>query len=211
MNSVLRLALHCVFPVALFLAALPADAHPSPSSMGGDHRHHLAQPSPQALSPAHRYFTDVILVNQDGEPMRLYSDLLQGKVVVVNAFFTRCEASCPAIIGTLTLIQQWLGDRLGREVYLISVSVDPETDTPERLKTYAQELKADPGWYFLTGTKQNVHWALSKLGHDVEDPENHRNVLIIGNEPTGLWKKALGVASPQALIQIIESVLNDRG
>jgi len=166
------------------------------------------RPDPAA---AEHYFTDVTLINQNGRPMKLYSDLLKGKVVVVNAFFTSCKDTCPVMASSLAAIQDWLGDRLGKDVYLISMSVDPETDTPARLKEYAERFKARPGWFFLTGKKQNMDLALRKLGQYVEVREDHLNVMMIGNVPTGLWKKAMGLAKPADLIKVVESVVNDQG
>jgi protein SCO1/2 len=169
------------------------------------------QEAPALLSPAHQYFSDVILVNQDEEEMRFYSDLLHGKVVVINVFFTSCQGSCPVMMATFASLQEWLGERLGTEVRLLSVSVDPQTDTPAKLKAYAERLKARPGWYFLTGEKGQVERALYKLGQYVEHKDDHSNLIIIGNETTGLWKKALGLASTQDIIKVVESVLYDRG
>ncbi len=161
-------------------------------------------------NPAHNYFTDVQLVNQNGQKMRLYSDLLQGKVVVINSFFATCTGSCLPLSRNLQKVQQALGDRLGKEVHIISISVDPEVDTPPRLKEYAKKLQAGPGWHFLTGEKQNVDLALKKLGQFVNDKEAHLNVFIIGNERTGLWKKAFGLAQSDELVKVVESVLNDK-
>lgn len=158
---------------------------------------------------ARQYFTDVVLLNQNGKPMRFYSDLLQGKVVIINAFFTSCTSVCPPMNRNLEHIQSWLGDRLERKVRLISLSVDPERDTPERLHEYSRRFHARPGWYFLTGEKKNIELALLKIGQRVAAPDDHTNIIIIGNEPTGLWKKAFGLASPQELIRVVESVLND--
>jgi protein SCO1 len=94
-------------------------------------------------------------------------------------------------------------------VYLISISVDPETDTAPALKSYARRFKAKRGWFFLTGKKENVAWALHKVGQYVEQKEDHLNLVVIGNEGTGLWKKAFGLAEPEALWRVLESVLND--
>jgi protein SCO1/2 len=162
------------------------------------------------VSPARKFFTDVELVDQDGRTHRFYSDLLQGKVVVVEAFFTTCTGSCPVLGERLAALQQWLGERLGRDVYLLSLSVDPKTDTPARLKQYAQRLGARGGWYFLTGKKENVDWALYKLGSYAEAKEAHSNLLVLGNEPAGLWKKVFGLAPPQALIHSLEAMLRNR-
>jgi len=163
------------------------------------------------MSPAHGYFGDVKLINQDGQEMRLYSDLLQGKSVVIDVVFTRCTSACPAMSGTFAKIQDHLGDRLGKDVRMISISVDPVHDTPAKLKEYAARFKARPGWYFLTGPKANVDEALKKLGQYVEDKEDHLNLFLVGNEKTGLWKKAFGLASPEQLFPIIDSVVDDGG
>src|ERR1043165_405494 len=131
---------------------------------------------------AAKYFTDVTLVNQNGEKMRFYSDLLQGKTVIINSFFATCQGSCLPMTRNLEKVQEALGDRLGKDVYIISISVDAAMDTPARLKAFGARFHARPGWYFLTGNKENVDFVLGKLGQYVEDKNNHLNILIIGNE-----------------------------
>jgi protein SCO1/2 len=169
-----------------------------------------AQKPTAAESPAQSYFTDVVLVNQNGAKMRLYSDLLKGKVVIIDSFFATCQGSCLPMNRNLEKVQAALGDRLGKDVYIISISVDPVIDSPAKLKEYAQKLHAKPGWYFLTGEKQNVDFALRKLGEYVEDKQDHLNIFIIGNERTGLWKKAFGLAPSDELVKVVLSVLNDQ-
>lgn len=164
-----------------------------------------------APNPAQNYFGEIPLVDQDGQTRRLYSDLLKGKVVVIDFMFTSCTGACPIMSNNFAKIQDWLGDRLGKDVYLLSVSVDPVNDTPAKLKEYAARFKARPGWYFLTGSKENVDAALRKLGNYVETPEAHQNLFIIGNERSGLWKKAFGLAQPEVLIPIVQSVVEDKG
>lgn len=161
-------------------------------------------------SPAQKYFTDVVLVNQNSEKMRFYSDLLKGKTVIINSFFATCQGSCLPISRNLEKVQTALGERLGKDVRMISISVDPAVDTPPALKEYAKKLNARPGWYFLTGDKQNVEFALKKLGHFVSDKQDHLNIIIIGNERTGLWKKAFGLAQSDELVKVVESVVNDK-
>ena len=170
------------------------------------------QPSSQTAgeSPAHKYFSDVVLLNQNGERMRFYSDLLQGKVVIIDSFFATCRGSCLPMNRNLEKLQEALGDHIGKDVYIISISVDPQVDTPASLKEYAKKLHARPGWYFLTGEKRNVDWVLNKLGQYVNDKQDHLNIFIIGNERTGLWKKAFGLARSDELVKVVESVLNDQ-
>jgi protein SCO1/2 len=168
-------------------------------------------PAAGPQSPARKFFTDVEVVDQDGHPHRLYSDLLQGKTVVVEAFFTSCTDSCPQLAERMTALQQWVGDRLGKDVYLLSFSVDPRQDTPARLKRYAEQLGARPGWFFLTGKPENIGWALYKFGQYAADKSAHSNLLVLGNERAGLWKKVFGLAPAGDLIHSFDSVLHDRG
>jgi protein SCO1 len=167
-------------------------------------------PAIEGPSPAHKYFTDVELVNQNGKNLRFYTDLLRGKVVIINSFFGTCQGSCLPMSRNLERLQDALGDRVGKDVHIISISVDPTVDTPANLREYAKKLHARPGWYFLTGEKQNVGTALTKLGQYVDTRENHLNIIIIGNERTGLWKKAFALAPPGELLKVVESVLNDQ-
>lgn len=171
---------------------------------------HLAKANDDS-SPAHKYFTDVELLNQDGKQVRFYTDVLKGKTVIVNAFFTTCTSVCPPMNRNMERIQEALGQRVGRDVLLVSITVDPAVDTPARLKEYAKKFHAGPGWIFLTGKKENIDWALYKLGQYVESKDDHTTIFIVGNEATGLWKKAFGLANLNELVQVVESVANDKG
>ena len=165
------------------------------------------EPEPSA---AQKYFTDTVLINQDGEKMRFYSDLLKGKTVIIDSFFATCQGSCLPMNRNLEKVQEALGDRLGKDAYIISISVDPTVDTPPALKAYSKKLNARPGWYFLTGDKASVEIVLKKLGQFVDDKQDHLNIFIIGNERTGLWKKAFGLAKSEEIVKVIESVINDK-
>jgi protein SCO1/2 len=178
--------------------AQPPAAPAKPNSTAADMR-----------ATAQKYFTDVELINQNGERMRLYSDVLRDHVVVINAFFATCQGSCLPMNRNLEKLQAAFKERMGKDLYIVSISVDPTVDTPQALKEYAKKLNATPGRLFLTGKKENVDWALYKLGQYVEQREQHTNIFIIGNERTGLWKKAFGLAQAEELVKIVESVLND--
>ena len=170
----------------------------------------VAAQEPRADSPAKKYFTDAVLVNQNGEKMRFYSDLLEGKVVIINSFFATCTGSCLPLNRNLEKLQANLGARMGKDVHIISISVDPTLDTPEQLKAYANKLNAGPGWYFLTGDKETVDFVLKKIGHFVDNKQAHLDQFIIANERTGLWKKAFGLAKSDELMKVVDSVLNDQ-
>jgi protein SCO1/2 len=189
--------------------APPAPPKPADPHAGHDMSQHAGQPK-QELSAAAKWFTDVELLDQDGNRKRFYSDILKGKTVVVNAFFTTCTSVCPPMNRNMEKIQEAFGDRIGKDVFLVSISVDPQTDTPARLKEYAARFHARPGWMFLTGKKENVDWALYKLGQYVESKDDHKTVIIIGNETTGLWKKAFGMSKSDELIAVVRSVVEDK-
>ena len=190
-------------------AALAQEQKPKPAAPAA-----LAQaddgPSASTRSAAEKYFSDVELLDQDGKKVRFYSDVLKNKIVAINTFFTTCTNICPPMNRNFEKLQDALGDRLGKDVFLVSITVDPETDTPTRLKEYGNRFHARPGWMFLTGKKENVDWALYKLGQYVETKDAHTSIFIIGNEPKGLWKKAFGLAPADQLIKILEDVIADR-
>jgi protein SCO1/2 len=160
-------------------------------------------------APAQKYFGSAVLTDQNGEKLRLYDDLMKGKVVVVNAFFSSCQGVCSVIMPKVAELQAVAGERLGKDVSFLSISVDPLTDTPAKLKTYAQGLGAKPGWHLLTGDREAVEQALTKFGQYVEVKENHSNLLIIGNDRTGLWKKVLGLSKAEDIAASFRSVLDD--
>ena len=154
-----------------------------------------------------KYFTDIELVNQDGRKVRFYSDLIDGKIVIINSFFATCTGVCPVMGGTFKKIQAELGDRIGKDVHLISISVDPENDTPAALRKYAKATAARPGWTFITGDRKNVEAALHKLGLKTANKESHTPVVLIGNEPKGVWKKAFGLAASDDVIKLVNEVV----
>ena len=156
------------------------------------------------------YLRDLPLVDQHGNEVDLYS-LMKGKTVVINSFFATCSGSCPVMANAFAAIRDRFQDRVGRELVLVSITVDPERDTPEKLRAYAKQMKAGEGWYFLSGSKEQVERALRKLGQYVESREQHQNVFLIGNDRTGLWKKAFGLAKPAELIELVRVVLDDPG
>jgi cytochrome oxidase Cu insertion factor (SCO1/SenC/PrrC family) len=151
------------------------------------------------------YFPNHILLTQDNKPVRFYEDMLKGKVVLINFMFTTCAGVCPPMAANMAKVQSYLGDRVGKDVVMLSISVDPTVDTPDKLKKYADNFKAKPGWYFLTGKKENVDWVLYKLGGYAPDKMQHSAVLIIGNEATGQWIKTAALRNPA---QIAEAVID---
>lgn len=160
---------------------------------------------------AHRYFSDMPLIDQHGKERRLYSDLMKDKVVVITFFFSSCRGTCPKLMANYVKLQEHLGERLGRDAHLLAITVDPERDTPLKLASYARQLEAKPGWYFLTGSEAQVEAVKAKFGERAQKPEDHGNLFLIGNVRTGLWKKVLGVSPAESVIASLDAALADNG
>ncbi|HXG91130.1 MAG TPA: SCO family protein [Blastocatellia bacterium] len=149
------------------------------------------------------YFTNTVLLTQDGKPVHFYDDLLKGRVVLINFVFTTCQGVCPVMTANLAKVQEYLGERVGSHVNMISISVDPAVDTPEALKKFAESYKVKSGWYFLTGKKDDVELVLRKLGGYVADKNDHTSLLIIGNLETGQWMKMFAMARPTEIADAV--------
>jgi protein SCO1/2 len=186
-------------PVALLLSLvpLPAAAHDHGASSAGA----AAQQAGPALSglarteKARNYFTDLPVVAQDGKERRFFSDVLQDKVVLIYLFYTNCTSVCPVMHQKLAEVQDLIADRLGKDITLISITTDPERDTPAVVKTYAEFFHPRAGWLFLTGDKQNIETIVRRLGHTSSDPTDHVALLNLGNVGTGKWTKVRPTAS----------------
>lgn len=162
-----------------------------------------------ASSAAARYFPDVPLLDQNGGSHRFYSDLVKGRIVVINTFFADCGAVCPMTMQRLAKVQAQFADRVGKDVFLYSITVDPTNDTPEKLQGYAKRHGANSGWQFLTGEPSDVELVLKKLGQFVDNRDAHSSLFLVGNDPTGLWKKANGLAAADEIAEVVASVVND--
>jgi protein SCO1/2 len=138
---------------------------------------------------ARDYFTDTVLVNQDGKQVRFFTDVLDGNVVVLSFIFTRCMEACPLICQKLNGVRRQLGDQFGK-VRFVSLSVDPDFDTPAELTRFAAKMEAVyPNWTFLGGKKENVSFVLKRLGEWPDEPGDHTTAFMAGNVRTGHWTK----------------------
>ena len=135
------------------------------------------------------YFPDAKVVTQDGKTLRFYDDLIKDKVFVISFLFTTCKDICPLATARLAELQEKLGDSMGRDIFFYSISIDPENDTPERLKQYADTFRAGPGWLFLTGRPEDIHAIRHKLGERSRVLSDHRNEVLLGNGATGEWAR----------------------
>ncbi len=159
------------------------------------------------------YFPNVPLVTHEGKSVRFFDDLIENKVVLINFIYTSCEDSCPLETARLANVQKILGDRVGRDVFMYSITVDPETDTPEVLKQYAEKFNIGPGWLFLTGEYEDLVLLRKKLGlyiKDIrQDLNDHNTSIIMGNQATGRWMKRSPFENPYFLAEQLGSWLGN--
>ncbi len=153
------------------------------------------------------YFPNVPLITQDGKTVHFYDDLLKGKLVAIDLIYTHCVDACPLETARLAQVQKMLGDRVGKDVFFYSISIDPKRDTPEELKAYAEKYHVGPGWLFLTGNEKDIELISKKLGlYSEPDPSNrdgHTPTLMIGNVPGGQWMKNSALDNPRFLALMI--------
>jgi len=173
-----------------------------------------AAPAPEfahaSHTPAKMMIPDVELLDQDGRKVRFYTDLVKGKTVAINFIFTTCTTICPPLGATFARVQRELGERAGRDVHFISISVDPATDTPERLKAWGAKFKAAEGWTFVTGLKPQVDELLRALGSSTASPADHTPTVLIGNDAAGQWTRSYGLAKPSVLVGLIDDAVAGR-
>jgi len=178
------------------------------------HEHHAA-PSAGASMPAEvetetlradkarNYFTDLPVIAQDGKQRRFFSDVLKDKVVLIYLFYTNCENTCPVINQTLAHVQKLLGQRLGSEINLVSITTDPVRDTPPVVREYSEYFGPLPGWFFLTGERQYIETIVGRLGHTSPDPTAHTTYLMVGNVAKGRWTKLKPTASETEIVAML--------
>jgi protein SCO1/2 len=135
------------------------------------------------------YFPNVPVVTQDGKTLKFYDDVIKGKVVVISFIYTNCPDICPLTTARISQVEDKLGDHIGRDVFLISLTVDPVRDTPQQLKQFADAFGAGPGWLFLTGRPEDIKLINAKLGDKSRSLDDHRNEVVLGNDATGEWMR----------------------
>jgi protein SCO1 len=167
----------------------------------------------RASQPWHEgYFPNAVLTDQDGRKLKFYDDLIKGKVVALSFIYTKCKDVCPADTAQLRQVQDLLGDRVGRDVFFYSISIDPKNDTPAVLKRYKHMFAVGPGWEFLTGNKDDIDLIQRKLGligADAPALKEHNTSLIIGNEATGQWIKRSPYDHPKLLANLLGDALRN--
>lgn len=150
---------------------------------------------------------DVVVVDQDNRRLHFYHDLVQGKNVAINFIFTTCTTICPPLTANFATIQKTMKERGGKNLYLISVSVDPEGDTPKRLKSYSEMFHARPGWTFVTGKRADLEQIWKAFNIYLGSKQDHPPTVAIGNDERHVWTYASGVTSASKLVNLIASTM----
>jgi protein SCO1 len=157
------------------------------------------------------YFPNVALTTQDGKVVHFYEDLLKGKKVAVNLMYTKCTSTCPLETAKLTQVKKILGDRVGKDIFFISISIDPDHDTPQVLKAYSEKFHTGDGWTFVTGDESDIKLIAKKLGlssiTDAKNRDGHQPALMIGDVDGGNWMRNSAVDNPQFLSATIVNFL----
>ncbi len=159
------------------------------------------------------WFTNVEVSTHDGQTFRFYDDLLKGKIVLVNFFYTDCDELCPLATQNLALVQALLGPRVGKDIFMYSISLRPERDTPERLAAYARAHGVGPGWLLLTGKSDDIDLLRHRLGFvdsdpaQDADPEQHLGTVRIANEPMHRWIMTPALLNPAAIVRALKRAI----
>ena len=172
---------------------------------------HWKQVSPREVIRS-RYFPNVVLTTHDNQKVRFYDDLIENKVMLLNFMYASCENLCPRVTQNLVKVQKLLGDRMGKDVFIYSFTLDPAHDTPEVLKAYAEMHHVGPGWTFLTGAPDEMETLRRRLGFTDPDPkfdkdkETHIGNVRYGNEPRLLWGACPGMSHPEFIVESLSWV-----
>jgi protein SCO1/2 len=158
--------------------------------------------------PKSEYFPNAVVLTHENRKALFYDDLLRGKTVLVS-FMSVNDPGVDRLMETLRLVQGHIGSRLGRDVFMYSITVDPENDTPEALERLAARHGARPGWQFLTGETAALQRIRDRFfahgpvhDHDAGSVEDCSLAMIrYGNEAVGLWGTVPSGARPELIAQ----------
>jgi cytochrome oxidase Cu insertion factor (SCO1/SenC/PrrC family) len=164
-----------------------------------------------AEEKARKYFTDLEVIDQNGRKLRFYSDVLKGRVVLINFIFTNCPDACPMVTHKLMQVRNMMVPAIKDDVWFISVSVDPERDTPEAMKEFAQKQGVDESrWLFLTGDKKNLEFIVKRLGQYTQEVEAHSTLMLAGNDRTRHWTRVMPMVPPEGVAQQLRALAEEK-
>jgi protein SCO1 len=166
---------------------------------------------PGATASVPQKIPNATVVDQDGHRLSFYQDLVRGHTVAIDFIFTGCSTFCRPVTANLQAAQEQLGGRVGRDIRLISVSVDPANDTPAKLKSFGAQFDVGPGWAFVTGDKVEIDRLLAAFGVGTHGPEDHSSLTLIGNDATGRWRWTDSLASSDTIAAALLEAAGSNG
>jgi len=169
---------------------------------------HVADKSRSAASLGPGYFTNAVLRTHENKLVRFYEDLIKGKLVVINFMYAKCQGACPRAIANLLKVQQTLHNRVGRDIFMYSITLKPQEDTPAVLKEYVRIHGVKPGWLFLTGSEYDlttIRFKLFRWDHPVVDYDidQHTGMVRIINDTLNRWGMCPTSAKPYQIVEAI--------
>lgn len=170
----------------------------------------VAMANAAAEDKARNYFTNLEVIDQDGNRLQFYDDVLKDKVVAINFIFTNCQGACPLMTKNLTFVRDMLGGDVGKSIHFVSISIDPTRDTPAAMKEFAQTHDADhAGWTWITGDPDNLAAIVKKLGSYTDDPETHTTQTLAANVRTAHWTKIAPNVPPQGIVERLRMLVEE--
>ena len=164
-----------------------------------------------AEEKARKFFTDLEVVDQNGKKLRFYSDVLKGRVVLINFIFTNCPDACPMVTHKLMQVRNMMVPAIKDDVWFISISVDPERDTPQAMKEFATKQGVDESrWLFLTGDKKNLEFIVKRLGQYTQEVEAHSTLMLAGNDRTRHWTRVMPMVPPEGVAQQLRALAEEK-
>ncbi|HET9699689.1 MAG TPA: SCO family protein [Burkholderiales bacterium] len=200
MKPTILASLAAAAALVLAPAARAADDH-------SHHHHHEQKPAAQEKpSSVQVKYDDTVLVTQDGKKLKLKSEVFGNRIVVLDFAYTTCTTVCPVLSAVLAKVQDQLGDKSGKEVQLVTITVDPARDTPARLKQYASKHGAKAGWLWLTGPTGTVNEVLKGFNAYAPNFEDHPAMILVGDPVSGSWTRFYGFSDPKDIMAKVEEL-----
>ena len=163
-----------------------------------------------AEAKARNYFTNLEVIDQNGQRLNFYDDVLKDKVVAINFIFTNCQGACPLMTKNLTFVRDMMGGEVGKSVHFVSISIDPLRDTPAAMKAFAQTHDADhAGWTWVTGDPDKLAAIVKKLGSYTDDPEAHTTQMLAANIRTAHWTKIAPNVPPKGVVERLKMLIEE--
>ena len=152
------------------------------------------------------YIPNLQVKTQEGKAVRFYDDLIKDKIVIISFIYTTCTDICPLTTARLSQLEERLGDAVGRDVFMISMTVDPARDTPEKMKEFSAAFQTGPGWTFVTGDADDIRAINYKFGERSQILSEHRNQIVLGNDATGEWQRDSAFSDISRLVMTVRSL-----